>query len=214
MTGPADGVKVEFFLGTASRYSYLASTRIEALERDTGCEVEWRPLYSANLIALGGASPFRGEPVSGQYDRAYRGRDAEVWADCYGVPYREPPDGWIHDAALLRRLAVAATAASRFGAAAPFSRRVLAAVFHEHPARLDDDLLVEFAVDCGCDEATFRARLGDEVTARLLTDTTREAHDRGAFGVPTFFVGEHMFWGNDRLVLLHHYLEQLSSRRG
>ena len=31
---------------------------------------------------------------------------------------------------------------------------------------------------------------------------------RGAFGVPTFFVGDRMFWGNDRLVLLRHHLTQ------
>jgi 2-hydroxychromene-2-carboxylate isomerase len=34
----------------------------------------------------------------------------------------------------------------------------------------------------------------------------RRAFERGAFGVPTFFVGDRMFWGNDRLVLLEHYL--------
>ena len=205
MTSP---VRVEFFLGVASRYSYLASTQIDALQRDTGCEVEWRPLFSGDLVALRGVSPFRGDPVSGQYDWSYRRRDAEDWAAFYGVPYSEPPDHLIHDYTLLRRLAVAATAAARFGAAEPFTRRLLDAVFNDRPARFDDDLFVRFAAECGLDEDTYRARLDDEVTVRLLADTTREAHDRGAFGVPTFFVGERMFWGNDRLVLLQHHLTQ------
>ena len=39
-----------------------------------------------------------------------------------------------------------------------------------------------------------------------MAATVAEAHRRGAFGVPTFFVGEYMFWGNDRMVLLRHFL--------
>ncbi len=211
MTGSTEPARVEFFLGIASRYSYLASTQIEALERDTGCVVEWRPLFSGDLVELRGASPFRGDPVSGQYDWAYRRRDAEAWAEFYGIPYSEPTDELIHDYTLLRRLAVAATAAARFGAAAPYSALLLNAVFNDRPNRFDDDLLTGFAVTCGCDEQAFRARLNDEVTVRLLADTTREAHDRGAFGVPAFFVGERMFWGNDRLVLLRRHLERLQA---
>ncbi len=212
MTGPADAVRVEFFLGIASRYSYLAATQIEALERDTGCLVEWRPLFSGDLVALRGANPFRGDPVSGQYDWSYRREDAEAWAQFYGVPYCEPSNELIHDYALLRRLAVATTAASRFGAAAPYSRLILNAVFNDRPARFDDDLFTQFAVACGCDERAFRDRLNDEVTVRLLADTTREAHDRGAFGVPAFFVGERMFWGNDRMVLLRHHLQKIQTK--
>ena len=101
---------VEVFLGVASRYSYLASTQIEALEADTGCKVIWRPLFSADLMALRGDSPFKGDPA----------------------------------------------------------------------------------------------------TAVRLRDTTREAHKRGAFGVPTFFVDDRIYWGNDRLVLLRHHLAQRS----
>ena len=39
-----------------------------------------------------------------------------------------------------------------------------------------------------------------------LRATAKEAYDRGAFGVPTFFLGTEMFWGNDRIVLLRHTL--------
>jgi 2-hydroxychromene-2-carboxylate isomerase len=30
------------------------------------------------------------------------------------------------------------------------------------------------------------------------------------FGVPTFIAGDELFWGNDRLILLRHYLTQVS----
>jgi 2-hydroxychromene-2-carboxylate isomerase len=78
---------VRSYYAVGSRYSYLASTQMATLERQTGCEVVWRPLHSADLYALRGASPFEGRPVSGQYDWDYRRLDAERWADYYGVPY-------------------------------------------------------------------------------------------------------------------------------
>ncbi len=36
----------------------------------------------------------------------------------------------------------------------------------------------------------------------------QEAHRRGAFGVPTFFVGKRLFWGNDRLPLVAHFIKK------
>lgn len=81
---------VHFYYSLGSRYSYLASTQIGKLERETGCEVIWCPLYSVDLYRLRGTNPFQGEAVSGQYDWDYRQYDAECWADYYGVAYREP----------------------------------------------------------------------------------------------------------------------------
>ncbi|HYQ84303.1 MAG TPA: hypothetical protein VEP28_09920, partial [Rubrobacter sp.] len=87
---------VRFYYSVGSRYSYLASTQMAKLERETGCEVVWRPLYSVDLYGLRGASPFEGEPVSGQYDWDYRRRDAERWADHYGVPpTRSREETWL-----------------------------------------------------------------------------------------------------------------------
>ena len=76
--------KVHFYFSVGSRYSYLASTQMDALERELGCEVEWRPLYSVDLYRLRGENPFEGDPLSGQYDWDWRRRDAERWAEGRG----------------------------------------------------------------------------------------------------------------------------------
>ena len=195
---------VDFFYGLGSRYSYLASTQIANLEADTGCNVRWRPLYSADLFALRGADPFRGEPISGQYAWAYRRFDAACWADYYGVPFREPDDveaDW-------RLLALAATAADRLGAVEPFSRRLFQAVFVDATLQLDEEVLVALAHEIGLDESDFRASLDDRGTAALLAATVEEAHERGLFGVPSFVVGGRAYFGNDRLPLVRHALLQ------
>ena len=56
------------------------------------------------------------------------------------------------------------------------------------------------------DAALARAE-SDELVARLQRDT-QQAIERGIFGVPTIFVGEEMFWGNDRFELVRHYLNE------
>lgn len=192
---------VDFYYGLGSRYSYLASTQIAGLEAETGCRVEWRPLSSADLMAARGHNPFHGPAVSGQYEWTYRQGDAEFWAEYYGVPYREPL-GFRVDP---RHLAEACIAAGRMGQLVPYSRRLFAAIFVDG-RRIDGGVLEEIASETGLDVPEFHALRADPATVAAHLDTVREAHRRGAFGVPSFFVGERLFWGNDRLVLLRHHL--------
>ncbi len=195
------GKTVEFFYGIGSRYSYLAATRIAALEAETGCTDKWRPIHSADLIVANGADPFDGGEVSGQYGWPYRRHDAENWAEYYGVPYLEP-DFDDYDS---RELARACGAADRLGAIAPFSIGVFRAVFVDG-GRIDRARLVAIAEAAELDTGAFNQALDDSTIDDEMAATVAEAHRLGAFGVPTFFVGEYMFWGNDRMVLLRHFL--------
>ncbi len=194
---------VDFYYGLGSRYSYLASTQLARIAAETGCRFEWHPIKSGALQELRGGSPFHGEPPSGQYEWPYRQYDAEAWAEFYGVPYREPVDFLVDPA----YLAVAATAAKRLGAVEAYSRRLFQAIFVEGVAVAEADL-TGFAADAGLDSDAFRAHLDDPATAEMHEAALQEAHRRGAFGVPTFFVGERLFWGNDRLVLVEHFIRK------
>src|SRR5215470_15595475 len=82
---------VDFFFSPGSRYSYLAASQIPSIEAEHGCRVDWRPVNGPDIRALRGRDPFSGEPLSGQYEWSYRQRDAEAWADYYGIRFREPP---------------------------------------------------------------------------------------------------------------------------
>ncbi len=143
------------------------------------------------------------QPVSGQYEWPYRRLDAEAWAEFYGVPYREPVDFLVDPA----YLAVAASAAKRLGAVEAYSRRLFQAIFVDGRAVAEADL-TGIAADAGLETAAFRAHLDDPATAEMHQATLQEAHRRGAFGVPTFFVGKRLFWGNDRLPLVAHFINK------
>ena len=190
--------RVEFFFSPGSRYSYLAASQIGALEAETGCRIEWRPVNGEDIRKLRGPDPFAGDAVSGQYEWAYRRRDAERWASAYGIPFREPPSRDC-DFDLLAR---AATAAQRLGAAAEYGWALCSAVYGSDAWPIDRSACSRIAQRCGLPAAAFDAALDDDDTRIALAEAAAEAYRRGAFGVPTFFVGEQMFWGNDRIALL------------
>ena len=199
---------VDFYYGLGSRYSYLAATQLARIAAETGCRFEWHPLKSGALMELRGGHPFHGAPASGQYEWPYRQLDAEAWAEYYGVSYREPVDFLVDPA----YLAVAASAAKRLGAVEAYSRRLFQAIFVEGRVIAEADL-IGFAAEVGLDPQTFRSHLDDPATTALYQDELRQARDRGAFGVPTFFVGTRLFWGNDRLPLVAHFIEKARAGR-
>lgn len=197
--------EVDFYFGPGSRYSYLASTQLARIERETGCRFRWLPLQSSLLISTGhkGEDPFKGG--AGQYDWAYRKQDAAAWARHYGVEYLEPVDRLTFDS---RTAALACLAGERQGAVESFSRAVMSLIFITPGEKLVQEDFERAAGACGLDVERFRNdlasdNLGDEMEARIA-----EAAECGTFGVPTFFLGERMFWGNDRLVLLEAALRE------
>jgi 2-hydroxychromene-2-carboxylate isomerase len=92
-----------------------------------------------------------------------------------------------------------------------FCRRVMLANFADDRDIGDEavirDILAGLGVDGG---AIIAAAQGDACKAALRARTAC-AQDRGVFGAPTFFVGDEMFWGNDRLEDALAYLREHAS---
>ena len=193
----AEPVAIDFYLGLGSRYSYLAASQLERIEATYGCRFVWKPIASGALMDRRGGNPFRGQPLSGQYDWGYREYDAKCWAQYYGVPFREPiafrvdPD----------RLALACLAADGQGALVPCCRLLQRLIFVDGVV-IDDGVIAGLAGPLELDQAAFQRDLAALATRTRHDALLTEAAERGAFGVPTFFLGQQMFWGNDRLVLL------------
>lgn len=200
-----DGVQVDFYFGLGSRYSYLAFTQIERVEAQTGCSFRLLPLSSVDLMNISGKTPFIGEPASGQYERVYRERDALRWAQYYDVPFVEPQP-MPEDHRLMARSCHAAGLQNQMRA---YCTGLFDAVFRAHMV-VDEVLCSKLAGELGLDQALFRAAMVNGDADRRARDCARQAADRGAFGVPTFFIDEDMYWGNDRLVLLEHRLAAIN----
>jgi 2-hydroxychromene-2-carboxylate isomerase len=195
-------VSVDFFLGIGSRYSYLAASQIERIEATHDCRFVWKPIVSGALMDRRGGNPFRGAPVSGQYDWGYREYDAKCWAAYYGIPFREPVQFRVDPAAL----ALACLAADRQGALVACCRLLQRLIFVDGRV-IDDAVIAGLAGQLDLDASAFQRDFIAPETLARHEDLVAEARARGAFGVPTFFLGDRMFWGNDRLVLLEAALD-------
>jgi hypothetical protein len=90
--------------------------------------------------------------------------------------------------------------------------RICAAVYGTDTWPIDETVCIALAEEIGFAADLFRATLEDPETERVLAAAAEEAFRRGAFGVPTFFVGAQMFWGNDRLTILKYVLKKRSLR--
>jgi len=86
---------------------------------------------------------------------------------------------------------------------------ITAEVYGKGTWPLDEALCLRVAREIGLDAGEFSALLEASDISSEIERSCLRAADRGVFGVPTCFVGESMFWGNDRLVLVEKALKQL-----
>ena len=192
--------QVEFFFDYGSPFSYLADTQLAALERRTRATVVYRPmLLGAVLKETGNASPIT-VPAKGRY----MGVELHRWAKRYGVPFAANKFFPINTMRLMRG-AVAAQHAECF---AEYHRAIYPAFWVEG-ANFGEPEVIRTVLDkAGLNADRILARIEEPDIKEQLRLNTEEAVRRGVFGAPTFFVGEEMFWGNDRWMFVEEALTQ------
>jgi 2-hydroxychromene-2-carboxylate isomerase len=198
---------VDFYYAIGSRYCYLAQSQVARLEAMGNVVVRWRPLLSEALMRARGLTPFQDKAVSVQYLPEYRSEDAARWAGFYNIPYREPDWKMID----WRRVNMAAVAAARLGEVPAYSRRLFDFAFGLGAKAIGDNDLARLASEAGIDGRKLLDQIDDPETEALHQRTIADAVAAGAFGVPTFVVDDEVFWGNDRLILLQHHLQQVAA---
>lgn len=185
---------VEFFWDAASPYTYMAATQLDKLAAATGARVIWKPFLLGKAFEATGNRPPVTIPAKGKYLFS----DLKLWSKFYGVPFRFPDKFPISSLLPMR----AATAALRGNKGVAFCQAVMRAHFGEGRDISDPAVVQSVADGVGLDGATLLAATQEQEVKDSLRKNTEEAIARGAFGAPTFFAGDRMFWGNDRLPLL------------
>jgi len=179
--------KLEFFYDYVSPYSYLADSQAGKV---SGSNVVYRPVFLAAIMQATGNKPPGSIEAKGKYLR----KDITRWASRYGVVYKRNPK-FPQNTLKALRLAVVA---QRDGVFDKVHSALFAAMFVHQSDLNDDKVLADIMNAAGLDESETFARIADQSVKDELKANTDEAVRRGAFGAPTFFVGEEMFFGNDR----------------
>jgi len=197
---------VEFYYDLVSPYSYLAHREVARLCEEHGAELVWRPvLLGAVHNAVGLQAP-----VATPAKARYQAEDIRRWAGRYGLPMRFPDPFPFRTLKTMR----AAVFLRERGELEAFTREAFALYWEEGGApkgleEADEDGPVsEVARRIGAEPGEVLAGAASDKAKEALKKATGEAVDRGVFAAPTFFVGDEMFWGNDRLHFVEEKLER------
>jgi 2-hydroxychromene-2-carboxylate isomerase len=187
---------VEFFFDVGSPTAYLASTQIQKVASDAGATLVYRPMLLGGVFkATGNSSPVT-VPAKGKWMFS----DMSLWAKRYGVTLKMNPFFPINTLPLMRgAIAMQMRMPEKFDA---YLSAVMNAIWQDKKNMGDPAVIAETLTQIGLDPAAFMAMIGDDEIKAALVKNTEEAVSRGVFGAPTFFVGDQMFFGQDRMVFV------------
>ncbi|WP_435606723.1 2-hydroxychromene-2-carboxylate isomerase [Pseudomonas knackmussii] len=184
---------VEFYFDFGSPTSYLAFTQLPGICAEAGAELVYRPVLLGGVFqATGNASPIA-VPAKGRYTLI----DMQRFARRYGVPMKMNPFFPINTLQLMRAATgVQMRQPERFAALLDC---VFKGMWVDALNLGDPAVLGRVLAEAGFDPQALLALTADQEVKDALKANTEAAIKRGMFGAPTMFVGNEMFFGQDRL---------------
>ena len=189
-------VQLQFLFDFGSPNAYLSHKLLPAIESRSGVRFEYVPILLGGLFKLSNnrspVAAFADIPHKLAYERLEMQRFV---AKHRLVKFRLNPFFPVNTLKIMRL----AVAAQELGCAPAYIDAMFSAMWEQGRNMDDADEIAAVLREAALDAPALLAKAqAPEVKARLA-DNTQHAFDRGAFGAPTFFVGEAMFFGKDRL---------------
>jgi 2-hydroxychromene-2-carboxylate isomerase len=190
-------VNVEFHFDFGSPNAYLAHLVLPQVAARTGATVEYVPVLLGGVFkATNNVSPavsLRGIRNKGEYVAL----ETRRFIACHGITrFQRNPHFPVNTLLIMR----GAVAARRLGVFARYVDEVFAHMWTE-PKKMDDEPVVHAALTAsGLPASALLALARDDGVKRELLESTERSVARGTFGSPSFFVGDELFFGKDRLV--------------
>jgi 2-hydroxychromene-2-carboxylate isomerase len=188
--------KVEFHFDFGSPNAYLAHLVIPEIEQRTGVKFEYVPVLLGGVYKLtGNRSP--AESLAGVKNKPdYERLETARFLKRHGITrFRQNPFFPVNTLTIMR----GAIAAQRLGVFERYVDEIYRHMWSE-PKKLDDPAVLRAALlQSGFDADRFEGLVQDPDIKAQLLDNTERSVARGTFGSPTFFVGDEIFFGKDRL---------------
>lgn len=188
--------QVEFHFDFGSPNAYLAHKLILGIEQRSGAAFVYVPILLGGVFKLtNNAAPMvQFKDVKNKL--AYQRLEFQRFIDKHGLKqFQWNPHFPVNTVQIMR----GAIVAQMDGNLMPY----VDAVFHhmwEAPKKMDDAEVIRAALEeSGIDAARILARIQDQDVKDALLRNTEASVARGSFGAPTFFVGDEMYFGKDRL---------------
>ncbi|MBH3444546.1 MULTISPECIES: 2-hydroxychromene-2-carboxylate isomerase [Pseudomonas] len=193
---------VEFYFDLGSPTTYLAHTQLAKICADTQSELIYIPMLLGGVFkATGNASPAM-IPAKGRY----MFQDLDRFAKRYGVQLRFNPHFPINTLILMRAVTgMQMRQPQRF---AEFVDCLFKALWVEGRNLNDPQTVAAVLTENGFDPQEIMALTNDESVKAALKENTEAAIKRGVFGAPSMFIGDQLFFGQDRLDFVEEALRQ------
>ena len=182
---------VEFWYDFLSPTAYLGYWRLKDIAARTGATIDYHPMLLGGVFkATGNQTPVNVKPKG-----KWMFFDMSNYARKYGVPLKSNPYFVFSSLPLMR----GAILAQERGELEPYNDTIFYGVWRDARNLADPGIIVETLKEAGLDADAYVEGIQQQNVKDKLIANTNEAVEKGAFGAPTFFVGDKMWWGQDRL---------------
>ncbi len=195
----SESIDVKVFFNFRSPYCYLASKTLFQIFDDYYANLIWRPLGG-----WGGRSP----PDRAKVKIPLVRQDMRRITKKMGIPMNPPPPTTEPTLA-----GAASLFAEQQGLLRPWIVEVMRAEWAGGMDIGNEKVLLDVGDSIGLDRDGLQASLTDEVNLAQLDKNWSEAEDLGLIGVPSFQIGEELFWGSDRIEYVLDHLQGLRLSR-
>jgi 2-hydroxychromene-2-carboxylate isomerase len=198
---------VDFYFDFSSTNSYFATFMLPEICARNDARLNWMPTHFAALFRGTGFDVMAMSPRKARY----LWRDHARYAQLTGLPFKRPSRFPIKTSAALRTVLAAGAndsdEESRERAKGAIVHAIMRAYWERDEDIGDLTVLSTIAAHAGFDGTQLVTAANSDSVRQDLKAITDRAIARGVFGAPTFFVGEEMFWGKDRLDFVERWLK-------
>jgi 2-hydroxychromene-2-carboxylate isomerase len=199
---------LEFLFDFGAPNGYLAWKVLPPLLERTGAELVLTPILLGGVFKATNNRP----PIMAYAEVpakwAYEQLELQRFVTAHGLDrFRLNPHFPVNSLTLMRMAMVAQTD----GGLPRFIDAAYAAMWEDGHNMADPEVIAEVLTTAGFDAASLLARAQEPAAKEALAANTQAAIDRGVFGVPTFFIGDEMFWGKERLAQVEAALATVSA---
>ena len=190
---------LEFYFDFGSPNAYIAHVRLPAILARTRARIAYR------IMLLGGVFQATGNvsPAALKFKLGYIRRDMLRFINKFEVPFRVNPHFPVNTLKLMR----GAVVAEEDGFLASYMDAAFRGMWRDGLNMADEAVFAGALERGGLDAAYVMRRINEESVKDKLKTYTAAAVARGIFGAPTFFVGDEMFFGQDRLEFVEEALQ-------
>ena len=196
--------RLDFYFDCSSPWTYLAFHAIQPLAADMAAEIVWKPILVGGVFNAVNQTVYESRAKPNPRKQAYMLQDLAAWARLYGLDIVFPPKVFpVNSVKCMRGAFVALDE----GKLVPYATAAFEAYWGNDLDIAQEAVLADVATRAGLERQRFFAGIETDSCKARLRANTDELIARGGFGSPTIFVGDQMFFGNDRMPLIKAALE-------